>query len=502
MFSFFNRKLFFLKRMGSFNERTDWFKNRLSRHFSWKLMSYSLLALLATIIVWNLPLECFGIEGLTVVQRRIIAIFVFSTIMWVTESIPSWATSVVLIALLLFATSDSALSFYSSGLEKSDLLSHKMLMATFADPIIILFLGGFILAIAATKSGLDVVLARLLLKPFGTRSEVVLLGFILITGVFSMFISNTATAAMMLTFLAPVFKALPPDGKGRIALTLAIPLGANIGGMGTPIGTPPNMIALKYLNDPEGLNMNIGFGEWMSFMMPLTIVLLLLGWWMLIKMFPFKQKRIELKIEGKVDHNWRTVVVAVTFIITIMLWLLDKYTGVNANMVAMFPIAVFSATGVITSKDLQQINWSVIWMVAGGFALGVALNESGLAQNAINSIPFGTWSPIAILIISLVLCYAFSNFISHTATTALLVPILAVVCKGMGAALDPIGGVNTVLIGIAIAASVSMCLPISTPPNAIAHSTGLVEQKDMFRLGICVGVAGLILGWLTLFLVR
>ena len=151
-------------------------------------------------------------------------------------------------------------------------------MATFADPIIILFLGGFVLAIATTKSGLDVVMARYLLKPFGKKSEVVLLGFILITGLFSMFISNTATAAMMLTFLAPVFTALPADGKGRVALTLAIPLGANIGGIGTPIGTPPNMIALKYLNDPEGMNLNIGFGEWMMYMVPMTLILLVFGW--------------------------------------------------------------------------------------------------------------------------------------------------------------------------------------------------------------------------------
>lgn len=502
MVSFFNRRLFTQDRYGKSHLRTDWFKNRLSNKFSLKLMLYFLVAVAATAIVWNLPRECFGIEGLNVVQQRIIAIFVFAIIMWVTECIPSWATSVVLIALLLFATSDSALNFYTSGLEKSEMLSHKVLMATFADPIIILFLGGFVLAIAATKSGLDVVLARCLLKPFGTRSEVVLLGFILITGIFSMFISNTATAAMMLTFLTPVFKALPPDGKGRIALTLAIPLGANIGGMGTPIGTPPNMIALKYLNDPDGLNMNIGFGDWMMFMIPLTLLLLLLGWWLLLKMFPFKQKRIELNIEGEVEHNWRTVVVAVTFIVTLLLWLTDKHTGVNANTVAMLPIAVFAGTGVITSKDLQQINWSVIWMVAGGFALGVGLNESGLAENTIHSIPFGTWSPVVILVVALLLCYTLSNFISNTATAALLVPILAVVCKGMGDSINSIGGVKTVLIGIAIAASVSMCLPISTPPNAIAHSTGLVDQRDMVKLGLCMGVLGLVLGWLTLFLVR
>lgn len=137
-------------------------------------------------------------------------------------------------------------------------------------------------------------------------------------------------------------------------------------------------------------------------------------------------------------------------------------------------------------------------MVAGGFALGVALNESGLAENAIQSIPFGQWSPLVILIIAMLVCYAMSNFISNTATTALLVPVLAVVCKGMGDKLEDIGGVSTMLIAIAITASVSMCLPISTPPNAIAHSTGLVKQNEMLKVGIVIGVIGMVLGYFTL----
>ncbi|MDD7462739.1 MAG: SLC13 family permease [Prevotella sp.] len=458
------------------------------------------VALLITIVLWNLPTESFGIDGLTIIQQRVIAVFAFATILWITEAVPAWATSVTLIATLLFTTSDHALNYFKGGIDKTSLLDHESLMATFADPIIILFLGGFVLAIAATKSGLDVFLARALLKPFGTKSENVLLGFILITGFFSMFVSNTATAAMMLTFLTPVFKALPPDGKGRIALTLAIPLAANIGGMGTPIGTPPNAIALKFLNDPNGLNMGLGFGEWTAFMLPLTIILLLVGWYLLKSLFPFKKKTIDLHIEGHVHRNWRTVVIAVTFIITVMLWLFDKVTGMGANTVAMFPIAVFAFTGVITSKDLQDINWSVIWMVAGGFALGLALNESGLAANAIKSIPFGSWSPVVILIVSGIICYILSNFISNTATAALLVPILAVVCKGMGESLSSIGGTPTVLIGIAIAASTAMCLPISTPPNAIAHSTGLVNQNDMVKIGLSIGLIGLILGYALLFL--
>lgn len=140
-------------------------------------------------------------------------------------------------------------------------------------------------------------------------------------------------------------------------------------------------------------------------------------------------------------------------------------------------------------------------MVAGGFALGYALNGSGLASNAVASIPFGNFSPVLILLISGLVCYALSNFISNSATAALLMPILAVVCTGMGDKLGAIGGTPTVLIGIAISASAAMILPISTPPNALAFSTNLVKQKDMVKAGIIMGVVTLSLGYgLLLFL--
>ena len=325
---------------------------------------------------------------------------------------------------------------------------------------------------------------------------------ILIGVIFSMFVSNTATAAMMLTFLTPVFAALPANGKGRIALTMSIPIAANLGGMGTPIGTPPNMIALKFLNDPAGLNMGIDFGHWMAFMFPLVIILLIISWRILLFFFPFSKKTIELEIKGSVHHGWRMNVVIVTFIITILLWVIPKsVTGIDSYNVAMVPIGVFAVTGVITAKDLQEINWSVIWMVAGGFALGFGMNGSGLADAALESIPFGEWSPIVILLISGLICYILSNFISNTATAALLVPILAVVCTGMGDKLHALGGTSTVLIGIAIAASSAMCLPISTPPNAIAYSTGLVKQNDMLKMGLICGIVSLVLGYSVLYFI-
>ncbi len=477
-------------------------QNVVTGHLDKKKLIWFLITALVTLIIWNLPSACFGIAGLTVVQQRVIAIFVMAVMLWITEAIPAWATSIAIIFVLLFCVSNSSFNFLQGNEgQYGQLLDSVGIMACFADPTIILFLGGFILAIAATKSGLDVWMAKTLIKPFGKKSENVLLGFLLITGVFSMFISNTATAAMMLTFLTPVFKALPANGKGRIALTMSIPIGANLGGMGTPIGTPPNAFAYKVLNDPAGLNMQIGFGQWMMIMAPLVIVLLLIAWVVLKKFFPFTQKTIELNIQGDMSHNWRTAVVGITFAVTILLWIMGKYVGVNSNTVAMLPIAVFAITGVITAKDLQKIDWGVIWMVAGGFALGLALNGTGLAKVAIQAIPFGEWSPIVILIIAGLVCYFLSNFISNTATAALMIPILTVVCEGMGDKLSVIGGTSTMLIGIAVAASAAMTLPISTPPNAIAYSTGLIDQKDMAKAGIVVGFLTLIIGFALLVVV-
>ena len=460
----------------------------------------AIVVLIITLVLWNLPSTAFGIEGLTVVQQRIIAIFVFATLMWVLEVVPSWATSVAIIGVMLLFTSDSGIKWICDPEEVGPLLSYKGVMACFADPVIMLFIGGFILAIAATKTGLDAQLAKVLLKPFGRKSENVLLGFLLITGLFSMFVSNTATAAMMLTFLTPVFKQLPPEGKGRIAMALSIPVAANLGGMGTPIGTPPNTIAMKYLNDPEGLNLGLGFGQWMMFMLPLVIILLIISWQLLLRLFPFTQKTIELKIEGGMKRDRQTYIVIVTFCVTVLLWLLDSVTGINSYTVAFIPFVVFSMTSVINRRDLEEINWSVIWMVAGGFALGYGLNASGLAANAVKSIPFGEFSPVLILVLSGLICYALSNFISNSATAALLMPILTIVCAAMGDKLDAIGGTPTVLIGVAIASSSAMVLPISTPPNALAYATNLVQQKDMVRIGLIVGIISMLLGYGVLYL--
>ena len=476
-------------------------KKKSKTRFQFSSYLRMILAVVLAFVIAFLPTETFGIEGLNAVQQRVIAIFVFAAIMWLTEAIPSWCTSVLIIVVMLFTISDKGLTPFM-GVEDAIYVPYKNIMHCFADPTILLFIGGFVLAIGLTKTKLDVVLAKNLLAPFGTKPATVLLGFIVVTAIFSAFVSNTATAAMMLAFLAPVLRAMPEGSKDRTALALAIPIGANIGGIATPIGTPPNTIVLGYLN--ENLGLSISFGEWMLKMVPLVAVLLIAGWILLRVMFPFTQKEIKLDITGHFHSNHESWIVIVTFIVTIFLWCFADLLnlGLNSNIVALLPVAIFAATGVFTKHDLEEINWSVLWMVAGGFALGVALNTTKLSEVLVNSIPFDQWSPLLVMVISGLVCYGFSNFISHSAAASLLTPVLGVVAGAMvsGGTLSQ-GVLSQMLIGVAIAASVSMILPISTPPNAIAHSTGFIQQKDMIKVGLIIGLLGLVIGYCWMFLV-
>ena len=389
---------------------------------------------------------------------------------------------------------DGEISARISKLDLTNLTQQKSIFATFADPIIILFLGGFFLADAATKFRLDINLARVLLRPFGTNPKYVLLGLMSVTALFSMFMSNTATAAMMLALLTPVLALFKPEDRGRAAFALCIPIGANVGGIGTPIGTPPNAIALKFMQEN---GWNVTFGDWMMFGIPFVIIMLLIGWFILLKMFPIDQKALDLakEMKGKFMTTPKAWVVYITFIVTILLWVVPKqYHGLDANSVAIIPIAVFSVTGVITAKDLRAMSWDVLWLVAGGFALGVALGETKLANDLINSIPFAEWDSLALIVGSSLICLFMATFMSHTATAALLMPIMASVAAGMvaGGSMDAPGAIG-LLVTIAFASSLGMALPISTPPNAMAYATGHIEQKGMAISGTILCLIGLAL---------
>ena len=451
------------------------------------------IVLIATILLWALPVSAFGIADLTVVQQRVIALFVFAALMWIFEIIPNWTTSLLVIVLALLTVSNKGIGFFCKP-EFGTLVDYKSLMASFADPVVMLFLGGFVLAIVAEKYGLDVTMARALLSLFGTKPKMVLLGFLLVIAIFSMFMSNTATAAMMLAFLVPVLGKLPADDKGKIGLALAIPVAANIGGIGTPIGTPPNATAVKFLAEA---GYDVTFMQWSERMVPYVLIMIVVAWIVLQVLFPFKSEKIVLEIpENKRKKDWRTTVVWITFLGTILLWATEQWTKINSNVVALIPLGVLTATGIFGKEDIKEINWSVLWLVAGGFALGTCLQGTGLAKVLIGAIPFNTMSVVLVMIIAGLVCYFLSNFISNSATAALLIPILIVVAEGMNLGAT---GSRAMISYIAVCASIAMLFPISTPPNAIASSTGMVETKDMTKVGIIIGAFGFILGyfWLT-----
>ncbi len=383
-----------------------------------------------------------------------------------------------------------ALSEKLAAIDFVNVMPQRSIMATFADPIIILFLGGFFLAAAATKYRLDINLAKVLLKPFGTNPKFVLLGLMTVTALFSMFMSNTATAAMMLAILAPVLALFAPSDKGRAAFALSIPVAANIGGIGTPIGTPPNAIALKAMQD---YGLDVSFGKWMMFGVPFVIVMLLIGWLLLVKMFPIDQKELRLEMGGKFLKTPKAIIVYVTFALTVALWVMGSGVhGLDSNTIAIIPIAVFAVTGVITKKDLNQMSWDVLWLVAGGFALGIALQDTNLARDLINAIPFHSWDTTMLMVGAGLICLFMATFMSHTATASLLMPILAAVAGTMmgAGAMDSAGAIG-LLVCIAFASSLGMALPISTPPNALAYATGLVDSKGMAVSGTILCLIGL-----------
>lgn len=448
-----------------------------------------ILLLLIPVTILLLPAGIIPIDGLTELQKRVVALFFFAAAFWIFEPIPIYATSILIIVLELILISDSGLVYLrGEGEAFGTLLSYREIMATFASPVILLFLGGFFLAAAATKYRLDQNIARVMLGKFGEEPRWVLLGIMCLTAVFSMFMSNTATTAMMLAILIPVLRILPANDRGRTGFVIAVPIAANLGGIGTPIGTPPNAIALKFMNGGDAIT----FGEWMAFGVPFVVIMVLIAWLLIILMFPTELKKVKLTIEGSFNNSSKAIIVYATFAVTILLWLLDFVHGMNTYAVALIPVAVFLSTGIINKEDLKTISWEVLWLVSGGIALGVAIEQTGLANLLINSIPFESLNPYLVVVLAALTGFFMANFMSHTASANLLLPLLAALGTSIQG-IEAIGGTKAIVLCATFAISLGMTLPISSPPNALAHATGEFNTKDLAKVGFSIGVIGVIL---------
>jgi sodium-dependent dicarboxylate transporter 2/3/5 len=229
----------------------------------------------------------------------------------------------------------------------------------------------------------------------------------------------------------------------------------------------------------------------MLFAVPFVIVMLLVVWGLLLIMFKPRSKAIEVDFNARWLRSGRAWVVYITASLTILLWLMgSKVHGMSSHVIAMIPVGVFTATGVIDSNDLKQMGWDVLWLVAGGFALGMAMQDTGLAKAMVESIPFASFPAVVVVVMASLLCFVMAGFMSNTATANLLLPVMATMAVAVP--MESIGGPVVLLVAVTLAASLPMVLPISTPPNAMAYATGWIQTPQMFKAGVTVGLLGLV----------
>ncbi|PHO09625.1 dihydroorotate dehydrogenase [Malaciobacter canalis] len=428
-------------------------------------------------------------EALSSEACSMLFILSFSAFLWMTGAIPSFAVSFLIIALEILLLGYPDLNFDSNSKE------WLYYLKPWSSPLIFLFLAGFILAIAASKTKLDLWLAKKVLFFFGNSPNNILTGLMLTTFVLSMFISNTATAAMMMTMLVPILKNMKESNPFQKGIILAVVVAANLGGMGTIIGTPPNAIAVGILGDNAP-----SFLEWMIMALPPGILILLILRWVILKKYTSTEKIINIDKIKKIPHyddsttdfskiptipSWKKSLVILVFIITILLWLTGPLHLVPTTVVALFPIVIFTIFGIITSDDIKEIRWDVIILIIGGLALGSGVVKTGLDEWLGLQINLQNLNLFLIVCLFSMIVIWVSNFMSNTAATNIMLPLIVALVSSMGESI-----VSYVVISVALCASCAMVLPVSTPPNAIAFSTGKLNAKDFMFIGLVAAIVG------------
>ncbi|HEY0967838.1 MAG TPA: DASS family sodium-coupled anion symporter [Opitutaceae bacterium] len=407
-------------------------------------------------------------------------IFVLAAVLWVTEALPLFATSLLVIGLeaLLLANPGQWPGF---GFESGPSPSYREIFSTAADPVLVLFFGGFVLSAAAVQAGVDRAMSALLLRPFGNDPRWVLLGLMLVTLLFGMWMSNTATATMMLALVSPMLAALPRDEPFRKALVLSIPFTANISGMSTPIASPPNAVAMGFLRDSGH---TVAFLDWMLVGTPLALALTLLTWLILWKCYPPATRGLRIEHPGA-QLSRRGWFVVGTFVTTVLLWMSDQWHGLPPSVVALLPAIALTASGIFTGADLAKIEWRILILIAGGIALGMGVQITGLDRIIAGWLPGGSSGGITLLAVMVLATMAVGTFMSNTAAANLFLPIgiSAATVASTGAQIHPIH----MAVCIALAASLSMALPISTPPNALAYARGEFTTREMARIALLLG---------------
>ncbi len=436
------------------------------------------------VLVWGLGFLQLGPE-LPEHQRIALSILVIAGWLWTTEAVPLFVTSLLVLFLCLIWLEPAM-----NGLSNVEATPSDFLHPFFSD-ITLLFLGGFVLSSAIRKLGFDEVLGRWLISRIGSSPGRLMLGLMLLTAGLSMWISNTATTAMMLSITLPICECFDHESRWRKALLLSIPFSANIGGIGTPIGSPPNAIAMRYMREIGG---DVSFLKWLLIGVPGVLVMLVVTWALLFLIYGRCKGLVQLRpnlVSGRDSfgfggRHWYTLGVAA---VTVLGWLTAELHGVTPGVIALIPVIALFGVKILDASDFRSLPWEVLVLLGGGLCLGVAISHSGLARTIVELLPVTTSTDAFRVAIAFgVIACLLSSFMSNTAAANLLMPII------LGMTIDSPG---ILLVGVAFACSLAMPLPISTPPNAMAFGAGQLRVRDLMIPGTLITGIGLVLAYTT-----
>lgn len=425
-------------------------------------------------------------EGMAVAAWRTAAAALLMAVLWITEAVPIPVTALLPLILLPLM-----------GVQNVTAAAQP-----YANPVIFLFMGGFMIALALEGCGLHRRLALGIVSRSGTGAARLIGGFMAATAFLSMWISNTATVLMMVPMATSIIHLCSDTATDRetdrrfaLALLLGLAYASSLGGLGTLIGTPPNALLAGFMSETYGVE--IGFGQWMLLGVPLVIVSLPLTWLLLTRvLFPLHGDafpggaeliRRELRSMGPMDRGQMIVggVTAVTALLWVIRPLLEPLVpGLNdtsiaiAGAFALFVLPTAAGRTGLQWKDIERLPWSVLLLFGGGLALADAIQKTGLAEWMGESLGgLSRWPVLAVALVITVIIVFLTELTSNTATAATFLPVVAALATGMS--VDPL----LFAVPAALGASCAFMMPVATPPNAIVYGTGRVTIPDMARAG-------------------
>ena len=393
------------------------------------------------------------------------------------------------------------------------LASIDKVASPYAHPVIFMFMGGFVLGLAMEKWNLHRRIALNIMLAVGTGERRQILGFMAATALISMWVSNTATAIMMLPIGMSVVTMMRQEGNMSTgfpaALLLAIAYGASIGGFGTLIGTPPNALLAAFLQ--EQYDIHIGFAQWLLIGVPASLLMLIItGWWLSRGGYSLNPENSESVHRALLDQQKKNGSpgegekwVATIFLLTAAAWVARPWLnevmptlGLSDTVIAMIamlllfviPVSIRNLQFLMTWQDMRRLPWDVLLLFGGGLSLAAMIRRTGLAEwiagtlDILGNMP----SLMAIALVVTVIIFL-TEVTSNTATTAAFLPPLGALAVSLG--LDP----QMLAIPAAIAASCAFMLPVATPPNAIVYGAGMVSIRQMMRSGLVLNLTGIVI---------